>query len=369
MTKGSPIKKFICKTLMIAVPFVLLLVLYLLTDVFKVIYDYDAFYAENEKPGVGLNAGYISTVTFEKRHAVRHYDSFIFGNSRSMCYEVAEWKRYLPDSSSCLHFDASSESLYGLYKKVLYIDKSGNPLSNALLILDMSVLEQEKSKDGHLYCIPPQLEDYRNVFRFHCSFVEAFFNPKFLYAWVDFKLSGEVKEYMTKSYLLSGDEFQYDKYTNEVCTVKLEQEIADDIFYDEEKMKVFEGKSFPDSVSPPVIKNKQWEMLSEIQRIFKKHHTRCKIVINPLFDQIKLSPRDVEELRSLFGEKNVFDFSGTNEITTDYHNYYEDSHYRPHIARFILKEIYTYSTLFGPVVQGHIYRGFATPVGTNIRLR
>lgn len=342
MTNGSLIKKFIYKTLLMAVPFMLLLILYLTTDVFKVIYDYDAYYAENEKPGVGLNAGYISTSTFEKHHVIRHYDSFIFGNSRSMCYEIEEWKKYLPDSSSCLHFDASSESLYGLYKKVLYIDKSGNVINHALLIIDKSVLEQEKSKDGHLYCIPPQLEDYRNVFSFHCAFVKAFFNPKFLYALADYKLSGEVKEYMSKSYLLSDEEFVYDKNTNEVQSVKFEQEIADGVFYNEEKMKVFENKSFPDSVSKPVIEKRQREMLGEIRRIFDKHHTRCKIVINPLFDQIKLNPRDMDALKSLFGEKNVFDFSGTNEITADYHNYYEDSHYRPHIARYILKEIYAY---------------------------
>lgn len=115
----SGIRKFIYKTLLMAIPFVLLLVLYFALDVFKVIYDYDAFYAEDEKPGVGLNAGYISTTTFEKRHVALHYDSFVFGNSRSMYYEIADWREYLPDSSSCFHFDASLESLYALYKKVM----------------------------------------------------------------------------------------------------------------------------------------------------------------------------------------------------------------------------------------------------------
>lgn len=336
------IKKFIYKTLLMAVPFVLLLILYFVLDVFKVVYDYDVFYAEDEKPGVGLNAGYISTTTFEKQHTVYHYDSFIFGNSRSMYYEVSDWKGYLPDSSSCFHFDASSESLYALYKKILYIDKSGNSINNALLVLDKSILEQDKSRDGHLFCIAPQLESSRNVFGFHCSFIKAFFNPKFLYALVDYKLSGKVKKYMAESHLLSDECFRYDKKINESRSIEFEQEIADSLFYNEEKMKVFEDKSFPDSVSQPVIKEKQRKMLEEINRIFRVYNTNYKIVISPLFEQIKLNPQDMEILRKIFGEENVFDFSGTNEITVDYHNYYEDSHYRPHIARHILKEIYTF---------------------------
>ena len=337
----SGIRKFIYKTLLMAIPFVLLLVLYFALDVFKVIYDYDAFYAEDEKPGVGLNAGYISTTTFEKRHVALHYDSFVFGNSRSMYYEIADWREYLPDSSSCFHFDASLESLYALYKKVMYIDKSGNSIHNALLILDKSILEQDKSKDGHLYCIAPQLENYTNIFGFHCSFIKAFFSPKFLYALADFKLSSKVKKYMAESYLLSDERFRYDKNTNEAKSVEFEREIADGTFYNEKKMKVFEDKSFPDSVSRPVIVIKQREMLEEMVQIFKKHHTDYKIVINPLFDQIKLNPQDLGILREIFGKENVFDFSGTNEITVDYHNYYEDSHYRPHVARSILKRIYT----------------------------
>lgn len=46
----------------------------------------------------------------------------------------------------------------------------------------------------------------------------------------------------------------------------------------------------------------------------------------------------------LFGENNIYDFPGVNSITEDYHNYYEDSHYRPCVARFILQTIYQKET-------------------------
>lgn len=70
------------------------------------------------------------------------------------------------------------------------------------------------------------------------------------------------------------------------------------------------------------------------------HHTVYKVVINPLYDQNKINSRDLATLKDIFGSDNVYDFSGVNWITSDYHNYYEESHYRPHVAKWILGKIY-----------------------------
>jgi len=40
------------------------------------------------------------------------------------------------------------------------------------------------------------------------------------------------------------------------------------------------------------------------------------------------------------GKKNVYDFSGKNKLTTPIGNYYETSHYRPHVANKIMELIY-----------------------------
>jgi hypothetical protein len=63
--------------------------------------------------------------------------------------------------------------------------------------------------------------------------------------------------------------------------------------------------------------------------------------VSPLYDQLKLNPQDKEKLDSIFGKHNVFDFSGINEFTKDSLNYYEASHYRPHVAKRLLEIIYT----------------------------
>ncbi len=44
-------------------------------------------------------------------------------------------------------------------------------------------------------------------------------------------------------------------------------------------------------------------------------------------------------LRDIFGEK-LYEFSGINEYTNDYHNYNDLSHFKSYIAAYIIKTIY-----------------------------
>jgi hypothetical protein len=88
------------------------------------------------------------------------------------------------------------------------------------------------------------------------------------------------------------------------------------------------------------ILENQKAMLSNIKSIANKHHTQLKVVISPLYDQKKLNTDDLKFLQQVFGNSNVFDFSGINSITNDYRNYYENSHYRPSVTKEILKVVY-----------------------------
>ena len=63
-------------------------------------------------------------------------------------------------------------------------------------------------------------------------------------------------------------------------------------------------------------------------------------MISPLYDQVKFNPEDLSVLQEVFGHNQVFDFSGVNEFTTSKYNYYETSHYRPHVANEIMKKVY-----------------------------
>lgn len=54
-----------------------------------------------------------------------------------------------------------------------------------------------------------------------------------------------------------------------------------------------------------------------------KNNTSYKIVISPEFNQTNLDKTDVKKLEDIFGAANVFDYTGINKYTNDWHNYYE----------------------------------------------
>ena len=89
-----------------------------------------------------------------------------------------------------------------------------------------------------------------------------------------------------------------------------------------------------------VLKDKQVEMLHDIRSIFLKKKTQYKIVISPLFDQKKINRKDLKILQNVFGERTIHDFSGSNELTRNIRNYRDSGHYRPHVARHIMKSVY-----------------------------
>ena len=316
--------------------FLFFLLLYLIYDPFKVIKKYESYYVSDEIQGVVLNRCYVSTSTFENYNSLHHYNSFIFGNSRSFFYRTSDWKSYLDTCSSCFHFNATAEPLYGMYKKILFLDNNNVDIKNALFITDYGSLYCTTSNIGLLFMISPQLENYKNIYTFHSSCIESFFNIKFLVGYFNFKIRGKIDDEVLDNRI-----WHYDLKENELSIPIFEKLIDDGEFYTPERMRVFYDRDLTrQTYSPVVIFDKQKQILQEINDIFKKHNTDFKIIINPLYDQKKINESDLIYLQSLFGKDRVYDFSGINDITNDFHNYYEDSHYRPHVARKILDSIY-----------------------------
>jgi hypothetical protein len=333
---------FLKKLGLLTLPLVAIVIIYLLADPFKVIRDYPSFYKSGYPNYITLNRDYISTTTFDKYYSKNNYNSFILGNSRSIFYEVKDWKTHLNRVvASCFHFDASGENLYGIYKKVKYLDGKVSNIDNVLLILDYTTLSGTEPKKGHLVIISPQLENGKNIFEFHLEFLKAFFNPKFLFAFIDFNLFGKIRNYMKYASLFSETPIFYELISNEERLQYFESMIDKDenLYYGQKKL-IFYQRSGKVEYSPPCIRDKQKMYLEKIKNIFDKHKTNYKIIINPLYDQIGLNQDDVKSLCGIFGTENVFDFSGINEFTSNYRNYYEASHYRPHVARKIMEEIY-----------------------------
>lgn len=332
-------KKFLIKTAMFFLPFLFITMLYLILDPFKVIYSYDSYFDQVTEGVVFLNTNYTSTTNFENHYNEFVYNSFIFGNSRAWFIPVSEWKKHIGDEPA-YHFDAGGEALYSIHRKLNYLDKNGVEIKNALLVLDHEILSQDKPKNGHLGLDSPQVEDYKNYFEFHMASLKGFFNLSFLYAYIDFKLTGKIKHYMVRNKLIDHRPFTYDYTSNEIKFSRYEELIERGEYYNEERMSVFFPHDSIPLTSPATIYGNQKQLLEEIFAIFDRHQTMYKIIISPLYSQEKLASEDLEYLNSLFGQKDVFDFSGKNNITDDYRNYYESSHFRPHVAAGILDIVY-----------------------------
>ncbi len=334
-----PIIRFIYQVVLFLLPILLLVAGYFVIDPFRVVREYDSYYTSGQVEGVALTAGHVSAMMYKQNHKSYNYDSFILGSSRSVFYEVNDWKKHIGADASCFHFDASGESLYGIWRKLKYINESGNKIRNVLMVLDYYTLRQLEPADEHVYIIHPMLEENGNYFKYHTMFFKAFFDDEFLSAYIDYRLYGVIRPVNGKDYL-SNERYKYDSPTNERRVDSVENKIAIGEYYNRELKAWFDGMQYPDLVYEAAIGEKHREMLCDIKKIFDNHNTCFKIVISPLYNQIKLAPNDINSLKGVFGDSCIYDFSGVNKFTCDYQNYYEPSHYRPHVAREIMTMIY-----------------------------
>ena len=331
--------RFIKTLVLFSLPFVLLLAAYIITDPFKVVWDYDNYYPTGKSDGISLNPSHVATRNYLKRQPREHYDAFIFGNSRSMYYPIADWQKHLPSGSRCYHFDAAAESLQGIWDKVRLIDDKGDSLRSVLFVCDADLLSRIQSPHWHLCESDPALTGYSNWASFHWYNFRAFLNVRYLWALIDYRTFHTLRPYMLKNHLLSEDLFNYNPQTNECDFQPMEEQIASGGYYTPLRVSQFQDAQFPDSVSPSVLKTQHMRLLDSIANVFRKHHTQCHIIISPLYNQIRLNPSDVQALQERFGAQNVHDFSGPNPWNADYHNYFETSHYRTHVARQMLSQL------------------------------
>ncbi len=335
----KPIVKFIIKLLLFSLPVISVLFLYIASDPFKVIYHYGTYFVSDTKPHVAINKDYASTETFINNYPKFKYDSFILGSSRSMFYQVKDWQKYI-SSKRCFHFDAAGESLYGINAKLKFLDQKKIPLKNVLIILDVNVLVVTVNSPGHLFLKHPELSG-QNWFLFQLEFVKAFFNRSFLTEYIRFRLSDRIEKNVRQGGYLDDTPFEYDLKTNESRLTLYEDMInKNPNAYYLEKRGLFYKRSIGFNFYPSVIKDSQKRLLEEIYEILTRNKTVYRIVISPLYNQFEFNAQDYNYLCKLFGKKNVYDFSGINKLTNNIINYYDCSHYRPHVAKYILDKIY-----------------------------
>ena len=332
--------RFIKNIFLFSIPFLLLVIAYLWADPFKVIYHYDNYY--EEVGGGATNRGYVSTMNYLNKKDTYHYDSFIFGNSRSMYYRIEDWKKHIGNESNCYHFSESGGSINGIYYKMKLVDDCGEQLKNALIVMDVWMLKT-LDNDGALFIIPPALVDNRNIIRFHLEHFVQWLKLRFLICWADYRLTGVFKDYMNDVLMRGGNNRFYDPVTNEEPRGIEDSLMLAGSYYTDERMLEFGGQAGGSFHAADLNIRERVESFEKMADILKRHHTDYKIIIGPMWDQKRLNPNDYDTLCRIFGKNNVYDLSGVNKWTVDFHNYYEYSHYTPKASAEILDSIYSYN--------------------------
>lgn len=310
------------------------LFLYAYNDPFKVLRSYDDYSYSR----VFANRDFVSTTMFIKQYPKYKYNSFIFGSSRTMAYQPESWSRYLDTNSSVFVFDAAGESVYGIYRKLKYLDGEKVELKNALIVLCRDfAFRHDANHEGHLYIKHPATSGESGLV-FQYEFLRAYFSPKFLFNYYAFQALGVYKPFM--SVYIENRRVVYDTVTNGTIILDQEEELkANEEAYYSNRSHIFYERTGEKTDSIQRINPQHEFMIREIKRILEKNKAQYKVVLSPLYDQTKFNPADISFLKNVFGD-NLYDYSGKNAITDNKFNYYEISHYRYAVGDSILSEIY-----------------------------
>ncbi len=313
-----------------------LVVGYLYFDPFRVLYNYSEF---NVPSYIDLDRDYVSTEMFIKHKDQYHYNSFILGSSRTVAFNVSSWQKYLDANASPFKYDAYGESIYGIYKKLKYLDATHAKIDNVLLIIDEDLTFNTYQNVKEVLGIKHPAISGESRIMFQKVFFRAYLNPKFLYTFYSGTLARAFKN-KTKN---SEDQHLaiMDTVTNQLTWTSSDNRIEEDsIGYYANAKSFFYARSGETVDKMQKIRGIRLSMLQEIGDILKKNNTHYKVIISPIYDQVKFSDEDRKVLKEIFGE-NLYDFSGKNAFTDSPGNYYRDAyHYRPMVGDSILKIIY-----------------------------
>jgi len=333
MEQKKQFLKLLKRLVLFTSPVILLALSYFVFDPFHVLKAYDA-YPDNYLESYNRNR--IGTQVFLNNNKKEEYRSFIFGSSKSSVFYTQDWAPYIDDYTT-FHFDASNEIISGIYGKIKFIDSQENKIDNALLVFDSETFHSTIDTANSII----HMQDYewsgQSKFLYQLTFFKAFFKDMYFVKYFDKLIFKKYRPYMYGAfenkhmlYTPVNNDFIFQGYIDQIREDSAAY-YARDLFY---------ARSIEEQVSPETIAPYQVQYLNEIKTILDKHQSHYKVVFGPNYDQIKVNPKDLDLVKSIFGEERVFDFTGQNRFTNELSNYYEIYHYKPLVARQILEEIY-----------------------------
>lgn len=343
---SDKLKKFIIRLIFLFIPFIGIATSYFIYDPFFVLYDHgDTYFVENGTPDAyTLNRDFVATEFILRYGKEEKFNSFILGSSRASAFMTNDWKKRLNQSANVFHYNCDNETLYGLANKLKLLKALDLELSNLLIVIDHQLLnrshENRAPRERYHY------EQTKSLYKFHYNYFKDYLGSNFFIQYLTYKSFDRKYSWMDK--LFENDkEFRRMKYSKiDMQWIFHGDNLAlsenEDSLYNK-RIHLFNSVDKKVTHDLPVIldSKEKIEILNQISDIINDSGGEYKIVISPLYDKLTLHKKDLQFLYDIFGTENVFDFSGRNNITANYRNYYEPSHYRPHIGKLILDNIYT----------------------------
>lgn len=317
----------------IAFPIVLLAILYLITDPFKTLNPFSLQYFDTR------NRDYLSSELFLANYPQQQYNSFIFGSSRACGINSYHWKHYLPKNSNQFVFQSWAETLTGIEQKIDYIDSHNIPINNALILFDIpgsfakrqEPIEAIKMKDYHISG-------------------KSFFHYQ-LFSFYNFAQKPSIWIQTIKERNITHREIPFDTISNDwskLCrTLSYEQPPEKDSLNScsriskETFLQSIKGKAEVET-SEEVINATMKNKLLHIKQLLDKNSTDYYIIITPAFcySHSQINPSDLSILQKIFGKDRVFNYSGKNNLTSDYNNYSDPNHFGLFVGWHIIEDIY-----------------------------
>lgn len=323
--RNHGMKRFVLLTLLALLPALLVVALYLVKDPFHVVRPYKGqVYNPGDTITLTINWGYITVESYKYFDPQEHFDSFIFGSSLSGYYFIKDWQRHLPADARPFHFNASRETLYGMFNKLRYLWRRGVNIKHALLIIEDEMLMRQPMDDDVLFVQHPQTAPNVSWWKFHQLYFNAYRHPEV----VAYLLCPEA---MTQRVLDEGyattdlsDRIEpinesYYRWADSVINVN------PDAFYTPQHIAHYQLplKELP---CQPKITPHVNNMLRDIAGLLEKMGTDYQVIIPPHYGYEAISSDDLYAMELVFGPERVHDFSHDPQLGSDLHYYYDDGH-------------------------------------------
>jgi hypothetical protein len=278
------------------------------------------------------NERFIKIEYLEEHH--KNFNSYMIGSSRIGTTPPTKIEQYIPHSKF-YNLTLQEATLYDYLIHIRYMIKKRYTIKNLYIELDIDTMNYYNNlSKNYLYKPHPYVEDHSlALFYFH-----------YLMRFYPLATSEKIRQNITP-------------------TLKVQNIIESGIWKNPSAEKALNQncKAYTDTVSPfhtnyqrilkYSTKKETIHALKEIVAMAERHQIKLYLFITPhnhkMMDSFLLNDY-LEYLADIVNITDVYDFSGYNSITTDDCNYYEISHYRPHIGELIAARIFKSQTVKVP---------------------